>query len=402
MKQRASLPWNSAERGSLAVVLFALITFTLWDFYIQGPNLRPFDFLAIAGLALAAAASLGGRFVLNTPARQRIAVVWIVVASYGVLGSIVDTDNARPVIGVLIGAIAFALGTAVPVTARRVLITATTVCIAIHCAAFWLQLIVYFSTGILINYHAWLGGEPRVFGTAFRACGLNLEPADFAVNLFMLVIIRFKAVGRVDKVSTFAVFSTFASLSLWGILAWAVLLVQTQWRTRAFWVCVALAFVAVLALLPVLEQWANSFWVAKRLLTLNSDPDTPVRYGVLGTTLVRSLWEPATWFGIGITNDYVAFGVSGIGYLIRATGVVGAAVFIMSMMVAAPRREKIFLTTATALALTATSLWTYMLWWFWLGLILRRFSREVACSAGERNSSAFDRRRDTPPALIST
>jgi hypothetical protein len=188
---------------------------------------------------------------------------------------------------------------------------------------------------------------------------------------------------------------------LWGIGAAAFLIVTTQWRTRAFWICCVLLFAAALCALPLLQGWANSFWLAERVLTLGSDPGASVRYGVLVASLMESSWDPATWFGAGITNDYLAFGASGIGYLVRAAGVVGALLFVLSIPAAAPRGERVFLVTVTAMALTATTLWTYMFWWFWLGLILRRFAGPASQGAIEPEPVASNRPDTTStPALL--
>ncbi len=154
----------------------SLFGFTLWDFYIKGAGLRPFDILTLLGLLAAAVSGIGGSFRLDERGGLRVACACVIVVLYSVVGTVADVENARPVLGFLVGVVVFALATMVPIATPRVLVAATTFCIVIHSAAFWLQLIVYNGTGVLINYHAWLGGDPRVFGRAFRACGLYLEP----------------------------------------------------------------------------------------------------------------------------------------------------------------------------------------------------------------------------------
>jgi hypothetical protein len=235
-------------------------------------------------------------------------------------------------------------------------------------------MLVYYGTGILINYHEWLGGDPRLFGTAFRAAGLFLEPANFGITMFLLVTLRIHVLGKFDRLAAFAVLSSCASLSLWGIVSCVFLLVLMGWRTRTFWIICLLGALAVIAALPALDELSKSFWVAKRVMSLGTDSSTSARYGVLLPTVVNLLWDPATWFGAGITDDYQLFGSSGLGFLIRALGLTGLAGFLLGVYAGAPRGQKVFTTAVTAVALTAATFWTYMFWWFWLALMLRKLS----------------------------
>ncbi len=58
--------------------------------------------------------------------------------------------------------------------------------------------------------------------------------------------------------------------------------------------------------------------------------------------MISLLWDPATWFGAGITDDYQQFGASGLGFLIRALGLVKVIGFLTGVCVGSPRGQKIF------------------------------------------------------------
>ena len=185
-------PRCGVVRLSSIMVGMAFACSTLWDFYIAG--VRPLDFVAMILLigAVVVARSPRGEFIrgVDTSVIAPLSLIGAIVAIYGVVGIASDTENAKPVIGVVLSVLAmFAIMAGVPSSDRMASITIRGL-IAIHCGAQLLQAAVYYSTGQILNFHAIVGLEPRVLSSIFRPAGLFREPAIFSLAMILLLGIK--------------------------------------------------------------------------------------------------------------------------------------------------------------------------------------------------------------------
>ncbi len=368
MLSTAAVEARSGGRLTQSVAFVILMLFSLWDFYVPDVAIRPFDFVATTALLIVVLLSFPRPARLRSDTFAVIAVFWGVTLLYGLIGVADAAENVRPMLGVLIGAMVLSCAVAWVGTDINAVGKALVILVAVHCAAFWLQLTVFYASGYLINFHSWLGAEPRVFGKAFRACGLFLEPAHMALTLFLLTTFRYALITRIDRWIIVATITAIASMSLWGIIAFLGFLVIVV-SLRTIIIAGAIGCV-VLATLVITLQNLESFWLVERLLTLGKDGSGFVRYGVLFQGIVNEFWTPAFWLGSGISNDYLAFGASGMGFLLKAIGLMGVIVVATLVCVLTQLHRRVWLAYAFLIGLTATTVWTYMIWWFWLGLMI--------------------------------
>lgn len=372
-----SVPRPLPERANVPMVV-AFAAFTLWDYYI-GPfasGYRVFD-LAAAGLLLTAAlgvlavrgASSFG-MITATPARwlllTALPAIFVIAAMVGIAN---DVQAARPAIGVLLGLFVWLMFHTWRVSPAYVgrLLSAT---ILVHVAALLLQLAVYHGTGHLINYQEMLGAQPRVFGaTLFRPSGLFLEPSSYSASMIMLVLLRIQTSRAFDAVAAIALATVLATLSLFGFLAAVAVTAFLFWRRLSYWIVVALVAVGAHALLEARADLAmRRDFVVSRVTNIATDESVTTRVGRLFFTQ-----DPGTswgfWFGHGLSNEYTAFGASGLGYVMNAVGLVGLLTFLATIAITTPRHSRVHVTFAVVLCLVAAPMWTMMLWWAWIGLL---------------------------------
>src|SRR5690242_4175853 len=152
------------------LALAGLFCFAFWDFYLPSGGVRPLDLLGSALLAI----GLFSPAVYRKPSGAvgfLLPVLCVLVISAAVVGAFSDPDNIRAEIGTCAGAGVFALFSFWPLTTRGVLRALNTT-LVVSLAGFWMQFAWYYATGTVLNFHAIVGGDPRVLSWTFRAAGL--------------------------------------------------------------------------------------------------------------------------------------------------------------------------------------------------------------------------------------
>jgi hypothetical protein len=344
---------------------------SLWDFYIG--ELRIFDFAALVltflFLALAAVMRLGA------PAIERrtvapAAAIFVLILAFSVMGIGLHPDNLKPSIGMLLGVLVLVLTRCVSMDEQ--LIDRSIYCVAwLHVLAFFFQLIYFYSTKQVVNYHLIVGLQPRLQAAVFRAAGFFLEPAIYcflACSLFLLRRQRKQIFGMLD---TLLLVSMILSFSLWGVAVGVSLLVL--FRTRvAFGILLAIlvvfsfAFSALdLSHSPVYRFFEN------RLTSIGSDRSALGRYGGTFDWISGLLSDRTVLFGNGINNFFEEHGSNGWAFIVNSIGVVGTSVLFMLFVSLAPPRKWFLFGISFAILLTAAPLWKTLYFWFWIALMLR-------------------------------
>lgn len=369
-------PLSSLDAMALAMVLGFL---TLHDYY-SGPfaqGIRPFDFAAVgllAGLLLIETLCLPERRL-----RYSFAAPWSLlgIAMLVLLGLAAGVffgpaGNPKVVIGVGMGLALFMLFSGLVVPAawlERVLKWL----IAIHAIALLLQALVYYSTGSVINYHVFLGAEPRVFGRFFRPSGMFLEPAQYGFFMLLVLALKLRLKARPDAFVWFGFASVFLTVSLYGVLAVSLLLFAYAWRSPVFLAALALVAIGLAANPRVLDEVEGAVFVVQRLSDLGGDVSAQQRYSGLANLQASPFSSPELLFGRGFSNDYERFGLSGIAFLVNGIGILGALLFLAFYAAMVTPGARMFALFILVLALAAASRWTGWLWWVWLGLYANRF-----------------------------
>lgn len=363
--------------------------FTLFDFYI-GPysaGIRPFDLLGfgLLGLNRLGDPSAPSRW---SPWRRIGAVVVLGVMTWALTLSMLHdpSTNWKPVTGVVLGLAIFVLTSIRP--ARPTAVEQfTRWLILLHGGALLLQFVWYRSTGSIVNYHAITGGAPRLVGAFFRPAGLFLEPSLVSVCLTMLVMLRFRVMGRLDRISVFGLASMLLSLSLLGVAAVAYLLIRARPLLGGIISGAVVAGGAVaVSLLP--RDGAIYSLILARVTNIGSDTSAQSRFGGLlgdgGDTGVI-----AWLFGGGVGYDYVALGSSGVGFVIAAVGAVGLGLLLLGLALAARPNDRITAPLDVFFLLLGAPFWTFFIWWWWLATVLSVRGPVPAPLAFRPDSDAF-------------
>jgi hypothetical protein len=337
--------------------------FTLWDFYYAG--VRPFDhlgfllliFMASLQLARPIAVEQGGKFLFIL-----VVVLWLVV-----VGSLQHADTWKPATGMIEGALVGIL-IAISQFRKGEIIRLLELLILIHCLALLLQFSLYTAFHYTLNYQAWTGVEIRTFALSggIRPTGLFQEPAEVCLMLFSLISLYKMHGGKSLPLELLALGCMALSLSLWG---WAAdLFYLVVFRPR--WAFVVLPFLVAAAVYLIahfnLDDPQAGFLTVQilaRFLGPHTDPSTQSRYGGLFRAMDTDVWK--LWFGTGVTNDYLAFGANGLGFILTAGGIVGLLIFLCLWAVVLPWGRKVQGLLALSFMLSAATQWTFIWWWVW-------------------------------------
>lgn len=344
--------------------------FTLFDFYLgsYSAGIRPFDLLGfgVLGMSRAGATAVPARW---SPWRRIGAVLVLGVMTWALTLSMLHNpaDNWKPVTGVALGLIIFILTCnkpAGPTAVERL----TRILILTHAAALVVQFVWYRLTATILNFHAVTGGDPRLVGAFFRPAGLFLEPSLFSVCMTMLIMLRFRAMGRLDRICVCGLASMILSLSLLGIAAVAYLLVRARPVIGAI-VSSAVVSAGVVAVSLLPRDSAVYSLIVARVTNIDSDNSAQYRFG--GLFGANDETGVVAWlFGGGIGYDYVALGSSGVGFAIAAVGAVGLALFMLGISLAARSRDRLTAPLDVLFLLLGAPFWTVFLWWWWLASLL--------------------------------
>ncbi len=356
----------------------AFLLFSFWDFYSSG--VRILDFLAFAGIILgliSCAQSNNRVFISDSQMRRPLALALIVIC-YVIIGLFADSENAKTGIGFLLGIIIFMLFYMLPIE-RKFLHRVTGYIIALHVLALMIQLTAYYATGILINFHAVIGLEPRLLAAFFRPAGLFQEPAHYALNLLLLLLLRNRVGrGRFEKVDGIGLLSILLTFSLWG--AGAALLFVTAMRPRIAVLLVPVLFIVGTLIVATIgiDEFPVLLMFQERLGNLGADGSALARYGGASDILQGWASDPALWFGRGINSDFVNFGgANGLSFILNSFGLLGSVLLCLAYAATMQQGGGMKLVLFVFIILTATPVWTFMMFWSWLALMARPFDKSL-------------------------
>jgi hypothetical protein len=359
---------GSTATARLLAIFFLVpgaVSLSIWELYLFGPGIRPLDFLGLACIFLSWCLALtSGRVSLETITRT--APVLLAVSVYVALGAVTDADNAKAGTGLALGMICLLLVRSMSLSGSEVVLVINC-CLVLHLACFWIQLTAYHLAGTYINFLAFAGLQPRSFSTIFRATGLTMEPATFSLLCVMIVSLRCCVLRRLHLLDIAALGSAIASLSLWGLVATAVMLTVLAWRRFSLWIVAGVGVVLFLSSSRA-ALFVERLPMFSRLITLGDDPSANQRYGTIARALDLD-WNSDRWFGVGVNVEYTEFGMNGVAYLLTAAGLVGAALFVYWLFFSALHGRRVFVVIAVALCATAGYMWTSFFWWFWIALL---------------------------------
>lgn len=366
-----------AEATSTAEFLAsaAFFCFVFWDFYMPSQGIRPLDIIGAILLALGLC-SPHVRRQSSASADVFLPILGLLVMGAAVTGAIADDANIRAAIGICAGVVVFVLFSFWPLTTRGVLRVLNAALVA-DVLGFWAQFTWYYASGTVLNFHAVLGGEPRVFAPFFRAAGLYLEPAHFALMSFSLLVLKIYFSERLDSICWATIIAMIACLSLWGAVSAAILLAVWFVRRRRGLLLVSLILIGVAMAVLITGFW-QKISVLDRLAHFASDPSAKARYGGLEQFSATQLWQFAFWFGRGVSLDYQGMGYNSLSYLFTSVGAMGVAVICGGVVARSKSGMRFYILATLSLALTAAYLWTFMFWWSWLALIGRSDLRPEA------------------------
>lgn len=376
MKERA------ARDPKVPIVLAASLgAFTLWNYYFGpfGEGFRLLDLLAVVliFISLLARLALRGHFAAKSIRLLAARWVWLfaLVSLFmvsGVIGFARDSANfLRPISGIWMGMAVFLVfycSNVAGLWVGRVIGWL----IIVHALALFVQFAAYNSTGVLINYHQIIGAEPGVFSSIFRPAGLFLEPSSYSVTVIMLLLLRWNVRPGLDWISLAALLSVALTVSLFGVLAVSSILVFFFWKRAWFWLVGGVVVLVATLGISGFSASPEVVFLTDRLLNIGSDASISTRHGGLVATLQGTGDVPRLWFGGGLGSDYHPLGVSGVGFLAAAVGILGAILWLAIAMGLSPPRRRVRVLFALLLVLVAAPIWTMMFWWAWLGLLLNR------------------------------
>jgi hypothetical protein len=366
-----SVPFNSTDiqpsppgvRLSSIMVGMAFACSTLWDFYFAG--VRPLDFIAVFLLmgAVVVARSPRGEFIrgVDASAIVPLSLIGAIVAIYGVVGIASDTENAKPVVGVVLSVLAmFAITAGVPFSDRMVSITIRSL-IVVHCTAQLLQAAVFYSSGQILNFHAVVGLEPRLLSSIFRPAGLFREPAIFSLAMILLLGIKTRLREPFDRYEGLALVCIVFSLSLWGIAAAAIYLLLFR---RSLLVVVSVIVSGVILFMTdrtfaVMER--VSVFFLTRIAGFSTDGSAQGRYGGIDVFFAdpARYWE--VLLGRGINNDFEQFGSAGFIFLLNSFGIIGSLSLVLCIVLLS-RGVRASVLLLIGLTLTAAPIFTNVAW----------------------------------------
>jgi hypothetical protein len=360
-----AFPWLT---GLIASV-FASVT--LWDFYIG--EIRLFDFAAVLSVVLVVASmAIMGFGAPKLERRSLIAscLIFALVFAYIAIGIYSHPDNLKPAVGILLGVVVFTFSRSLVIDEKA--IDRAVCCVAwLHLSAFFFQLVVFYISKQIINFHAVVGLTPRLLSSVFRPAGLFLEPAIycfFAGSIFMLRRQRAQCFRYVDGL---LLLSMVISLSLWGISV--ALLLIAMFRTRfSLFLGAGAGFIATFALdMQDLSSSPIYRFFESRLFDLGSDSSARGRYGGTLDWIVSLLANPTVLFGNGINNFFEVHGSNGWAFVLNSFGLLGTFVLLgVFALMTRPRQWLLFFVGISVL-LTAAPLWKTFYFWVWIALMLR-------------------------------
>jgi hypothetical protein len=381
-ERRLSESSSTLTRPTTIALMSILSLLTGWDFYYLSWGVRPFDLLSLVGLfVLLAVVTVRLRTSRFGTPRDLLLLAGVAALSllYFFVGVFLDTghENAKNGIGFILG-IPF-------LYAFRQLPLDTSIAqrwiswlIVIHCVALGVQQIYFYQTGTVLNAVMVLGMDTRALSNTFRPTGLYQEPADFALSMGLLLVLRLTLNPRFDLIIATGFIGILATFSLWGIWCTPALLAAYLPRSRQSLATIAgaTAIVAVVAFYredvdPNIARNVDDVSVRVDNVQSSADTSAQSRYAPLFELITTpEKWEIGDLIGTGTSAEYHRYGANGYAPLLKAGGLCGLVGFwaLLTALGGAHRWRMLYLLIIFG---SAATLWTVFFWWSWLGIMSR-------------------------------
>lgn len=355
------------------------VLFTLSDYYVPSLGGRILDYVGIAILVVVLVMRPRRTIILISHRMSPAYFTWIAYsAPLLALGAIS---------GEYLAAGAFLVGATLIYVYYRsssydfaVLRKQLDVIIGVYIAFFWIQYATFYVFGHVIDLHSPVGAiHPRIFNEDlgfFRAAGLFQEPNSLCLTLFLLGVLRAAMwEGRQAYILGLIALTMVASESLWGFGA-AVLLLGMSITGRPLklypetWAVIGVVLTgAVVVALVIPGSYGELFSdvTVGRILNIGQDPSAYARYRI-----PDPWWTGIdTLLGGGIsTNDFQArFGANGISFYLYSFGILGFFFFLFWIFQQAGQKRRLIV-VSVLFAMTSYPLFTYAIWWAWLGALM--------------------------------
>jgi len=353
-----------------------LFLFTLWDFYFgeYAQGYRLFEIYGFIFLIIYEAfvffnlkkISLSKIFRQNSTYLYIFALVFFIGGLHGIAN---DWNNFfKPCLGICIGLLTF-LFFYLREFKINILIFYLSALIYIHVFLLIIQCIVFYAHNYLINFHELIGVDPRVFGEIFRPSGLFQEPAHFALFTFMLFSLRYQIIRKFDLVGYIALFGMLLSFSFFSYLT-VIIYVAFIFRKNIKLVLLFALFLFILVSTPNIINIEGLSYILDRVNNFSNDNSFVARYSGLENILVLTNNFPYSIVGVGLTNDYLILGSSGLAFILNAIGLLGFSILIWDLWRLAKKGNRLNFIVIFFLIMLATPLWTSLFFWAWIGLML--------------------------------
>jgi len=359
-------------------LLVALYCFSLWDYYIPAFGGRIFDY---AGIVLVLGYLAAKYSVMTSGLRYTHFYVLMTLLLSPLLIAGYYQGKWLAVSAYLVGALLIYGAYFSTCYRRGALSNQIGILITINLIFFFIQYAVFKALGVVVDFHSYFGAiEPRVFNTEtgyFRAAGLFQEPNSFCLMLYMLYTTRMLLnKGRLDILFIAALVAMFLSESLWGfgaILVLSVMHASFLRRTISNYIgmlCatfIALGAVFLFIVSPELSKTLLSPITVERIVDIGSDPSLFARYGIG----LSGEFDEHVLLGHGLnTEAFQSFlGANAVSFYVFSFGFLSLILFVS--WIAVDTKRYMFRTLMSVLfAMTSYPLFTYAIWWAWLGILI--------------------------------
>lgn len=240
---------------------------------------------------------------------------------------------------------------------------------------FYVQLVTYYSFGAYLDFSSFFGSiESRGVNVGlnyFRPHGIFQEPNGYCTSMFCLLTLTKYFLVRRKALEYMGILTLFLSLSLWGMLAGASLLVFLYFRFSSK-TLINLSMLSVIifyafASLDWSDLTSNSVTL-NRILNLEDDSSFSQRSGDMNI-LAAELDNTFLW-GSGVNTNLFQgmYGANGLSFLVYSFGIVGTVLLLVTLLIML--RFSLVPLLFLAVLLTTYPPFSYMYFWLWLGLLI--------------------------------
>jgi hypothetical protein len=344
--------------------------FLLSDLYYEGIG-RPFDYLGIAAAALWL--TLGPRGPQVSRAWSMALPLVVIVAPWCITGAI--NGYVLSSLAIFVGALIvypFGLSSQNYVD-EKTIAKSINIIIAVGVSFLYFQIVYFYVIGNFVDFTDIMGSrQSRGFNESlsyFRASGIFQEPNAYCAVMFCLLSIVSTLRFRSLFVELAAISSMILSQSLWGIVGSIVVLWLLYGAKRAAIIAGASSIVLVIAALithfPV-EDFLETSVTFSRITNIQDDASQQGRYG----DFENIKYGIDTLIGNGVdTSNFQEFGANGITFLIYSFGILGTVCLSLYFIIAVGVQARILI--PLLFIITTYPPFSYMYFWFWLGLLSR-------------------------------